>query len=94
MVQLAELASEWAGRANFIAVCFDEGLSDESRQIAQKYGDEIAKSGFMAHVYGKQPASLHLEYIPHKVYVNSAGFVVRNYENCNWKTELHSELDS
>lgn len=68
-----------AGRANFIAVCFDSGLDEESRVLATTYA-ESHRLTHVTHLYAQQPDSVCLQYIPHKVFLDAHQRVVYNYD--------------
>ena len=63
---LDQLASRYTGRANFLAVCFDAGLEEETRVLALDYARRHNLQS-ISHVYGNYAKSVNLQYIPHKV---------------------------
>jgi hypothetical protein len=89
---LDQLASRYTGRANFLAVCFDAGLEEETRVLALDYARRHNLQS-ISHVYGNYAKSVNLQYIPHKMFLDSHQCVVDNYEDVDWASSLEASLD-
>ena len=74
-----------------MAVCFDSGLDDETRELATKYTEEHGLRT-LTHIYAQQPDSINLQYIPHKMFIDGHQIVLANYEDVDWETQLASTL--